>query len=157
MFQGAPLLLAVLVGATNPNTLATTGTQTTAISRQSDTAAGVWLHANKRIEIEIAPCGERLCAKVVWLKKPNNAEGLPLSDVKNPDAALRSRRVLGLQVLSGMRHSGPDTWADGMIYNPDDGSEYRATMFLKGDGALRIHAYVLVSMLGKTLVWTRVR
>ena len=152
MLHAALLFLAALVTA--PAAMAT---QTSATPPHSDSAAGVWLHANKRIQIEIAPCGERLCARIVWLKKPNNAEGLPLSDVKNPDATLRGRHVLGLQVLSGMRATGPDSWADGTIYNPDDGSAYQATMVLKGDGALRIHAYVLVSLLGKTLVWTRVR
>lgn len=33
---------------------------------QSSTPNGVWLHPNKRIQVEIAPCGATLCGKIVW-------------------------------------------------------------------------------------------
>ena len=36
---------------------------------------GVWLHPNKRIQVEIAPCGAMLCGKMVWFRRPNDAEG----------------------------------------------------------------------------------
>jgi len=32
---------------------------------QTPTPVGVWMHDNRRIEIEIAPCADRLCAKIV--------------------------------------------------------------------------------------------
>lgn len=50
---------------------------------QSPTPIGVWLHANQRIQIEIEPCDDRLCAKIVWFQWPNDAQGLPLVDLKN--------------------------------------------------------------------------
>ncbi|MDH3234085.1 MAG: DUF2147 domain-containing protein, partial [Alphaproteobacteria bacterium] len=40
----------------------------TSIGAQSPTPVGVWLHPNKRIQVEIAPCGERLCGKMVWCR-----------------------------------------------------------------------------------------
>jgi hypothetical protein len=56
---------------------------TTTVCAQSQTPVGIWLHANKRIRVEIFPCGERLCGKIVWLRWPNDAQGLPLVDLKN--------------------------------------------------------------------------
>jgi len=121
------------------------------------TPAGVWLHANQRIQIEIAPCDDRLCAKIVWFRWPNDAQGQPLVDLKNHDPALRNRPLLGLNVLNGLRRTDENTWAEGKIYNPDDGVNYQARMSIANDGNLRIRAYLLVPMIGHTLIWTRVR
>jgi uncharacterized protein (DUF2147 family) len=124
---------------------------------QSPTPVGVWLHDNKRIEIEIAPCGDRLCGKLVWFRWPNDAQGLPLVDLNNPDPALRSRPLLGLTVLQDLRRTGENTWEDGNIYNPDDGVNYNAAMSIQDDGSLRVRAYVLIPLFGKTFIWTRIR
>jgi uncharacterized protein (DUF2147 family) len=124
---------------------------------QSPSPAGVWLHPNQRIQVEIAPCGDRLCGRLIWFKWPNDAQGLPLVDLKNPDPALRSRPLLGLQILEGLRRTGDRKWEDGSIYNPDDGTVYRTTMSLQDDGSMRVRAFVLLPIFGQTLIWTRVR
>jgi uncharacterized protein (DUF2147 family) len=129
----------------------------TAAFAQSPTPVGVWLHDNKRIEIEIAPCGEMLCGKLVWFKRPNDAQGSPLIDLKNPDSALRARPLLGLSVLNGLRRTGANTWTDGNIYDPDDGTTYATSMSMQDDGSLQVRAYVLLPILGKTFLWTRMR
>lgn len=126
-------------------------------AQEGPTPAGLWLHANKRIRIEISPCDDRLCAKIVWFQWPNDAQGLPLVDLKNKDPALRSRPLLGLTVLEGLRPTGENVWSDGRIYNPDDGVNYLARMSLEEDGRLRIRAYVLLPLFGHTLLWTRIR
>ncbi|HEV2561665.1 MAG TPA: DUF2147 domain-containing protein [Rhizomicrobium sp.] len=114
------------------------------------------MHDNKRIQIEIAPCGALLCGKLVWFKWPNGLDGLPLVDLKNQDPALRSRPLLGLTVLYGLHRTGANTWEEGRIYNPDDGVNYRAQMSIGSDGTLRVRAYVLLPIFGKTMIWTRV-
>lgn len=125
---------------------------------QNQTPVGVWLHENKRIRVAIAPCGDSLCGRIVWFRWPNDAQGLPLVDLKNTDPALRNRPLLGLTVLRGLRRNGngPE-WAGGKIYNPEDGVDYRALMSIQEDGALRVRAYALFTPLSKTMIWTRVR
>jgi uncharacterized protein (DUF2147 family) len=113
--------------------------------------------AGKRIEIEIAPCGDRLCAKIVWFKRPNGDNGLPLADVKNKDPAFRTRPPLGLNVLQGLRAAGGNNWEDGDVYNPDDGVNDRTRMSIDNAGDLRICALILLPLLGHTPTWTRVR
>jgi uncharacterized protein (DUF2147 family) len=127
------------------------------VGAQSPTPVGVWLHANGRIRVEIAPCGDRLCGKIVWFRWPNDARGRPLVDLKNPNPALRTRPLLSLTVLQGLRRTGERTWEDGEIYNPDDGTAYHALMSIEDDGSLRVRAYLLFPILGETLIWTRVR
>jgi len=129
----------------------------TSAAAQSPTPAGVWLHANKRIQVEIAPCGDQLCGKIIWFKWPNDAQGRPLVDLKNANPALRSRPLLGLTVLSGLRRAGDGTWEDGKIYNPDEGEDYHALVSIQDDGALRVRAYVLLPIFGETQIWTRIR
>ncbi|MCT8970555.1 DUF2147 domain-containing protein [Microbaculum marinisediminis] len=129
---------------------------TTAAGAESQTPVGTWLHANRRIQVEIYPCGNVLCGRIVWFKWPNDAQGVPLVDLKNRNPALRSRPLLGLTVLRGLRRAGQNTWTDGRIYNPDDGVDYQAEMSMRDDNTLRLRAYVLLRTLGKTLIWTRV-
>jgi uncharacterized protein (DUF2147 family) len=129
----------------------------TPVGAQSPTPVGVWLHANGRIQVAIAPCSDRLCGKIVWFRRPNDASGRPLVDFKNPNPALRTRPLLGLTILQGLRRTGERTWEDGQIYNPDDGTRYQALMSIEENGDLRVRAYLLLPMLGKTQIWTRVR
>jgi uncharacterized protein (DUF2147 family) len=124
---------------------------------QGPTPTGVWLHANQRVQVEIVPCGDKLCGKMIWFRWPNDAAGLPLVDLKNVNPALRMRPLLGLTILHGLYRTGERTWEGGKIYNPDDGVDYDSVMTIHPDGTLRVRAYVLVPLLGKTLIWTRVR
>jgi uncharacterized protein (DUF2147 family) len=129
----------------------------TSAAAQDQTLVGVSLHANKRIRVEIAPCGDRLCGKIVWLRWPNDAPSLPLVDLKNKNSALRTRPLLGLMVLKDLRPADDGrTWSGGEVYNPDDGVNYKATMSIQNDGGLRVRTYVLIPALGKTQIWTRV-
>jgi uncharacterized protein (DUF2147 family) len=130
---------------------------TTSAGAQSVNPIGVWLHPNGRIQVEIAPCGDRWCGKLVWFKWPNDAQGLPLVDLKNPDPALRSRPLLGLTILRGLRRTGERTWEDGKIYNAEDGANYNAEISYQDNGVMRVRAYVLLPLFGETEIWTRVR
>lgn len=121
------------------------------------TPVGVWLHPDKRIAVEVFPCGALLCGRIVWFRWPDDAQGAPLRDLKNRNPALRSRPLLGLIVLRNLRHAGGNAWTGGRIYNPDDGMDYAAQMSIRDDGALRVRAYVLFPALGRTVIWTRSR
>ena len=137
---------------------ASDGAQTPApVEVQAPTPVGVWLHANERIQVEIAPCGDELCGTLVWFRWPNDAQGLPLVDLKNADPKLRTRPLLGLTILYGLRRTGEHKWEGGKIYNPDDGRDYQAAMSIREDGALRVRAYKLLPIFGKNFIWTRVR
>lgn len=121
------------------------------------TPNGVWLHNNKRIGVEVAPCGGELCGRIVWLKSPNDDSGRPRTDSKNPDPALRGRPIVGLTVIRGLVRGEGRNWTDGTIYNPEDGNAYRARITIEDPDTLKVHAYNLLPVFGKTLIWTRLR
>ena len=93
---------------------------------------GYWMKpdAERESKIQVFKCGKSkslLCAKIAWLKEPNDSKGRPLHDVRNEDASARDRPIVGLMIFAGLAPSAPGTWT-GQIYNPEDGHIYSATL-----------------------------
>ena len=110
----------------------------------SPTLTGDWVTDDRSALVHIAPCGGRLCGRIVRVM----ARGAPTMDVNNPDRSLRSRPLAGLTVLSGFTPAG----AGGRAYNPRNGHSYRATLGLNADGSLRVTGCVLLICRSQT--WT---
>lgn len=85
--------------------------------------SGIWAKDDGSAKVEIKKCGSGLCGSVVWLRTPNNSRGEPLHDVRNQNASLRGRPIIGLPLFSNMRPTGPNAWA-GNVYNPVEGRIY---------------------------------
>jgi uncharacterized protein (DUF2147 family) len=98
-----------------------------AISSPSKASAadpsGIWAKDDGSAKVEIKKCGRGLCGSVVWLRNPNNSRGKPLHDVRNENASLRGRPIIGLPLFSNMRLTAPNTWV-GNVYNPVEGRIY---------------------------------
>jgi uncharacterized protein (DUF2147 family) len=123
----------------------------------ADPAEGVWLTAEGDAQVRIAPCADQadqLCGTIVWLKDPLDERGQPVRDVHNPKPGLRSREILGLQLLHGLRRRGVGQWTGGRVYNSDNGKSYRARIQVSAQGALRIEGCLLLFCSGET--WKRV-
>lgn len=114
---------------------------------------GRWLTESKRGVIEIYPCADKLCGKLVWMIEPVR-HGAPAVDEQNPDPALRQRPLCGLALLGGFHQNEPQHWDDGWIYDPDSGKTYRATITLDGN-VLELRGYVGIPLFGETQSWTR--
>ena len=94
---------------------------------------GDWMLNSGQLVVRAAPCGGTgVCANVIWLPEPNNADGTPKLDLKNPNPAMKSRHLIGMPVLENMTPAGANTWR-GQVYSSDDGSYYRATATVDGD------------------------
>ena len=114
---------------------------------------GRWLSESGKGVIEIYPCADKLCGKLVWLAEPIR-DGAPAVDHNNKDAALRQRPLCGLTMLGDFREIEANRWGDGWIYSPENGKTYRATMMLDG-GLLKLRGYIGIPLLGETQTWTR--
>ncbi|HET9570021.1 MAG TPA: DUF2147 domain-containing protein [Bacteroidales bacterium] len=94
--------------------------------------------------------------KLVWLAEPSK-NGKAKVDEDNPDKALRSRPILGLQLLKGFSYNEKSgEWDNGTIYNPTGGKTYNC--FMKFDGnKLKIRGFIGAAWmgLGKTATWTK--
>ncbi len=119
---------------------------------------GLWYAEGGAAEVQIVPCSNNLCGKVVWLRSPLGEDGCELHDDKNPDLNSRNRPIVGLEVLSGLKQADDEgsVWTGGTIYDPTTGRTYTCSARMEGDDRLFLRGYFGIQLLGRTTTWTRV-
>lgn len=70
------------------------------------------------------------------------------------DDARKGQRILGMEILRNMEKKGKE-WTNGKILDPNNGSEYKCTMWLE-DGHLHVRGYIGFSLIGRTQIWEKV-
>lgn len=94
---------------------------------------GRWVTQSKDGVVEIYECGATICGKLAkFLVPPPN--GVGQKDVNNPDKTLRSRTLLGMNILTGFKAAGNE-WK-GQIYDPKSGKTYRSIVYKGKSGNL---------------------
>ena len=93
---------------------------------------GKWVTTDNESNVEIYQSGDKLYGKIIWLKR-----GEGQLDVHNPDKSLRSRKLLGVNILTGLTKNG---------------KTYKCTIWLEGN-TLKVRGYVGVFY--ETHIWTR--
>jgi uncharacterized protein (DUF2147 family) len=110
---------------------------------------GRWTTKEKDAVIEIGQCGATVCGRISkYLKTPPN--GADQKDVNNPDKTLRSRKVLGIAILYGLKADG-DKWR-GTIYDPRNGKSYRSVVYKQKNGNLNVQG--CFGPICQSQVWT---
>ena len=124
---------------------------------EADAILGVWLTDEGKAKIQITKYGEKYGGKIIWLKTPNDENGKPKVDKKNPDVNKRNNPTLGLSNLLGFVYDGDGKYEDGTIYDPANGKTYQCVITLEGNDILKVRGYVGITMIGRTATWTRVK
>ena len=117
--------------------------------------AGVWLDDKGDGAIEIIPCADRLCGRIVWLKSPNDKTGRPLTDGYNPETTKRKRPICGLFVIGDLKRMPSGAWDAGWIYDPKEGKSYDVELKLRSTDQLQVTGYLGTKFFSETFVWTR--
>ncbi len=120
--------------------------------KSPDDICGKWLTADKSGIIEIYKRGALYYGRIVGGK--GGADSL---DSKNPKPELRTRPLLGLDILKGLKFKGENDWGDGNIYDPRSGNEYNLFVSLEDANTLSLRGYVGISLFGRTEKWTRAK
>ena len=112
----------------------------------ADEVFGRWATPGVSAVVELAPCGDgaTLCGTIRWLWDAVDERGRPRLDAQNSDASLRTRPMVGLTILSGLKPDSAGGW-QGRIYNPEDGQTYRATVKRRGADTLVVEGCVLIA------------
>ena len=117
---------------------------------------GKWKLDDGTAIVEIYKSGDAYNGKIVWLAEPSNPDGTPVLDDKNPDKALRSRKIIGLNMLSGLKPADGE-YSGGKIYDPGNGKTYNCSMKVEGD-ILKVRGSLdKRGLLGRTMDWFRVK
>ncbi len=133
-----------------------------ALAAGADDIIGVWNNQEKDARIEIFKCGDKYCGKIVSLNEPDypadsqeGTPGTPKLDHHNPDQALRSRPIIGLQIVNDFTFDGNNMWKDGTVYDPKKGKTYSGKMTLVSPNQLKLRGFIGISLIGRTAIWTR--
>lgn len=119
-------------------------------ARGQDTGVlGNWRNPTGSI-IQISRCGAGVCAKLLEVRR--NAPSRV--DSKNPNSALRSRPLCGLQIGQNFRLTSPGHAEGGQLYDPQSGHTYSGSMTRDGS-SLKLRGYIMFSLFGRTETWTR--
>lgn len=117
---------------------------------------GKWKLADGTAIVEVYKSGDSFNGKIVWLQNPTESDGTPAKDDNNPDKNLRSRQIMGLNMLSGLKKTG-DEYSGGKIYDPGNGKTYNCSMKVEGD-VLKVRGSLdKKGLIGRTMDWFRVK
>jgi uncharacterized protein (DUF2147 family) len=126
------------------------------LSQNKDAIIGQWINATGEAHVDIFKKGDRYFGKIVWLKNPKDEKGKVKTDINNPEQGLRSRPVLGLEILKNFKYKD-GKWTDGKIYDPKTGKTYSCNITPKGQSQINIRGYIGISLIGRTEIWKRVK
>lgn len=126
------------------------------LSAYAQDVVGKWKLEDGTAIVEVYQQGDAFNGKIVWLQDPTEADGSPAKDGNNPDAKLRSRELIGLNMLSGLKKNGGE-YSGGSIYDPSNGKTYNCSMKVEGD-VLKVRGSLdKRGLLGRTMDWFRVK
>ena len=128
----------------------------TALRAQSNPNAivGTWESDQKDVKMEYFPEGDHYDARLLWGNKIVEADNVTSKkDTRNPDPGIRSRDIIGIVSLKGLRWNGKE-YTDGKIYDPPSGKTYTCKAWMEGD-KLQLRGFLGISMMGRTVSWHR--
>ena len=126
-------------------------------AQDAQAVLGEWYTEENKAKVEVYECASGYCGRIISLSEPNHPDGRPKLDTENPDASLRNREIVGIDILSGLQYDGEDEWEDGTIYDPESGKTYSCYMELKDDNSLEVRGFIGVSLIGRSQTWTRAK
>jgi uncharacterized protein (DUF2147 family) len=119
---------------------------------------GKWENEAKSLRIQIYTVNGDFRAKIIWF---SDTEGKPMSywkDRRNPDPKLRSRTILGMSILNGLRYDPKKkSWEDGKVYDSKHGKYWNASAYIDKKGMLKVRGYWHFKFMGKTMTFHRIR
>ncbi|HSJ67299.1 MAG TPA: DUF2147 domain-containing protein [Anditalea sp.] len=124
-----------------------------ASAQASDAIVGTWFNTEKDAKVEIFKERGKYYGKIVWLKEPRE-NNKPKIDKNNSDKSKRDRPIMGMRLLNDFEYKN-GIWEEGTIYDPKNGKTYSSTIKKKDENTLEVRGFVGISLIGRTVEWTR--
>jgi uncharacterized protein (DUF2147 family) len=125
---------------------------------KEDAILGKWESTDKNLIVDVYKQANTFKARVVWFYDEDDTI-TPINkrlDIKNPNKALRSRPIVGEDILSGLQYNPKQNrWNGGRIYDATSGRTWDATVWLTGPKSLSVRGFYIFRWIGKTLNFTR--
>ena len=125
-----------------------------ALAEDKNPAYGVWMTDGGKSKVHVTECDGGLYSKIIWLKNSIDTDGLPQLDEHNPDAEMRKRQVVGINILDGLTQTARYEW-EGEVYNPEDGKKYKAYLALIKPDVLRLKGCMSMGWPCRSKFWKK--
>lgn len=115
---------------------------------------GPWITADGGALLDLAAQGDEVVVRLLAVADPLLPDEATerARDLRNPDAALRTRPLAGLE-LGRLRRDGAGL--GGRLYDPESGRMVSVAAAAPTSTMLRVHAWIGLRAFGRTLVWVR--
>lgn len=117
--------------------------------------SGYWITANKANIIQFSKTGDAYQGKIAWMRQPNNKNGKPLMDVKNPDKSKHNRPVLGSMMLNSLKYNPKSGYYEGTAYHHHLGRTVNVKVKVVNNGRTLEVVAMNGPLLSRTAYWTR--
>lgn len=131
-------------------------TANTAGDGHDNKVLGTWLNESGKAKVKIVRRGSKFYGSIIWLREPKYENGKIKVDKENPKKELRTKPIVGLEILKNFKYVGDKKWEGGTIYDPENGKTYSCNITMKDYNTLKIRGYVGITLLGRTTTWSRV-
>lgn len=122
----------------------------------SDRICGKWMSAEKNLTVLVYKSGDQFKAKIIWFRDDPSLPMGEWRDKNNPDPALRSRKILGMEILRDIKYDADgNSWEGGMIYDAKHGREWNASAYINKEGLLKVKGYWHFKFIGRTMTFHR--
>lgn len=115
-------------------------------SSPADRILGAWSTPKQESTVQIVKCGDAYCGSIQSMKTPTN-------DEHNADPSLRSRPLVGAQIMTGFQYAGSNTWNGGALYAPRGGKNISPDIVLTTPDSLDIK--IKKGLMSKSVTWKR--
>jgi uncharacterized protein (DUF2147 family) len=131
--------------------------QNKTVAPESDLVCGKWIAQKKNLIVQVYRDGDTYKGKLIWYDNTDKSKAMDeWTDTHNPDPALRSRKILGMNILTDLVYSPRSkTWENGKIYDAKTGHEWSAVVQINKDGLLKVTAYWGLKFIGRTVLFTK--
>ena len=116
-------------------------------SAQPADPSGTYLSETGETRVRIARCGPAYCGTIISVQGE-------AKDVNNPDAKLKGRNLVGIQMISNIQPTAEGF--TGQLYNYKDGKTYSGKMSFAGGKAMQLSGCVFGGLICRSQTWAKV-
>lgn len=128
-------------------------------NEDSDKILGKWMSTEGNLIVQVYKEKNLFKAKVIWFDD-NGSKKLSMNsrtDSSNPDVSLQKRKIIGLDILSGLKYNPQSNrWEDGIIYDPQGGKKWKSFALINEDGQLKVKGYWKFEFICKTISFKKI-
>lgn len=120
----------------------------------ADAILGKWMTLERNLVVDVFKSGGEYKARVVWFDDTDD-RSQPMKtrrDIKNPQKALRTRKIIGMEIMQGLVYNAGDKeWQGGKIYDSRTGKIWNAKAWINKEGILKVRGYWHFPIFGQTM------